>query len=101
MKTRYIFAKDPVVFLETGLPLPEDDTPSVMSMRTFFNGILDSLFVEKNPASNHVCSDKCWQEVQVIIGSKDKNEHIGKAVPRNDFLNSRTTIVHNTQKCTH
>ena len=83
MKTRYIFAKDPEVFLETGLPLPEDDTPSVMSLRTFFNGILDSLFVAKNPISKHICTDACWQELQVVIGSKEKKEHIGKSVPRN------------------
>ena len=85
MKTRYIFAKDPLVFLETGLQLPEDDTPSVMSMRTFFNGIIDSLFVEKNPAAAHVCSDSCWQELQIIIGSKNRDQHIGHSIPRNGF----------------
>ena len=82
MKTRYIFAKDPIIFLESGLLLPDDDTPSVMSLRTFFNGIIDTLFVQKNPVSEHVCSDACWQEVQVHIGTRDKASHIGKSVPR-------------------
>ena len=82
MRTRYVFAKNPSIFLGSGLPLPDDDTPSTMSMRTFFNGILDSLFVEKNPAAAHVCTDVCWQEVQVVIGAKSRNEHVGKAVPR-------------------
>lgn len=93
MKTRYVFANDPKIFLETGLPLPEDDTPSVMSLRTFFNGVLDSLFVAKNPASKHICTDACWQELQVVIGSKDKKEHVGQSVPRNSSITSIQQVL--------
>ena len=91
MRTRYIFANDPMIFMRNGVLLSDDETPSVMSLRTFFNGIMDSLFVAKNPASRHICSDLCWQKVQVIISAKKKGNLIGKAVPRNS-LGSYTNI---------
>lgn len=85
MTTRYIFANDPVIFRKSGVLLDDDETPSVMSMRTFFNGLLDSLFVAVNPSSRHVCTDLCWQSVQVIISAKKRGETIGRAIPRNGF----------------
>ena len=85
MTTRYIFANDPVIFRKSGVLLDDDETPSVMSMRTFFNGLLDSLFVAVNPSSRHVCTDLCWQRVQVIISAKKRGETIGRAIPRNGF----------------
>ena len=96
MKTRYIFANDPIIYRWNGVLLSEDETPSVMSLRTFFNGILDSLFVEKNPASRHICSDLCWQKAQVIISAKKRGNSIGKAVPRNS-LKSRLNVPSNNQ----
>ena len=94
MRTRYIFAKDPIIFHKTGVILDDDETPSVMTLRTFFNGVIDSLFVKKNPASRHICSDLCWQNAQVIISAKDKGEPIGKAVSRNGFQSKRRMISH-------
>ena len=82
MRTRYVFANDPIIFRKSGVLLDIDETPSVMSLRTFFNGFMDSLFVVKNPVSRHVCSDLCWQRAQVIISAKKRGDSIGNAVPR-------------------
>ena len=94
MRTRFIFANDPIIYRRNGVLLCEDETPSVMSLRTFFNGILDSLFVVKNSASRHICSDLCWQRVQVIISAKNKGDLIGNAVPRNRFSGVYITCMH-------
>ena len=81
MKTRYKFAKDPMIYTASGMHLEDDFTPTVMALRTFFNGVLDELFVVKNPASKHICTDICMQKIQVIIGSLE-NGITRKSVPR-------------------
>ena len=80
MKPRYKFVNDPFIFMESGHRLPDEMTPSIMSCRTLFCKILNELFVAVNPIDEHLCTKRCYDELQVIIGKP--NELATNLVPR-------------------
>ena len=80
MIPRIKFLSEPLVFMENGLMLPNDLKPSMMACRTFFCKIIEELFVSVNPPREHLCSARCFDELQIIIGKPGKYAH--DLVPR-------------------
>ena len=80
-RSRYTFARNPEIYLGNGLPISPDNEPSVMSLRTFFNGIIDDVFITENPPKYHHCNDMCEGNLQIVIANPDKL--VKDIVPRN------------------
>ena len=81
MRTKFEFINNPIIYIGNGLLLPEDFTPSVMACRTFFNKVLDELFVASNQAQGHLCNEFCAEKLQVVIGEPGPRNAID-LVPR-------------------
>ena len=81
MRTKFEFVNNPVIYIGNGLLLPDDFTPSVMACRTFFNKILDELFVATNPPNDHRCNEFCAEKLQVVIGEPG-SKNLVDLVPR-------------------
>ena len=67
MVTRFSFATNPRVVMGNGLQLPSENTPSILTMRTFFIELLECIFLAVNPSDEHSCKGICSQTLQVLI----------------------------------
>ena len=81
VRTRIIFAENPIIIMGNGLLLPDENTPSIMANRTFLTRILDELFVRMNAVETHKCSEFCEQVFSMVIGKP--KELFTNAIPRN------------------
>ena len=80
MSTRFIFDSEPSIMFGNGLTLPEDESPSVMTRQNFMSVLMESLFLEVNPAKRHLCNELCYEQIQVVIAKE--NCYAKEIVPR-------------------
>ena len=71
MGTRIKFSTNPRIVLGNRLPLPNENTPSIMALQVFFVEFIECLFTIPNSTQKHICTDFCNQDLQVMIGNDD------------------------------
>ena len=84
MDRRVALARETKFYLENGLELPKEQTPSVVTTRYFWTRIMDNIFFARNQTQGHVCTSTCGKLVRMQIGSKNNAK---MKVSKNDELN--------------
>ena len=71
--TRYVYAKEPLIFHANGLLMDHRELPKayrtiVGETKDFINDLLKRLLVDINPVGYHQCNTFCKQPVQILLG---------------------------------
>ena len=71
--TRYVYAKEPLMFHANGLLIGDREMPSVSyimgnDVKSFMNNLLKRILVDSNPLGFHQCNSFCKQAVHLLLG---------------------------------
>ena len=71
--TKYIYAKEPVMFHANGLLVGDREMPPIAKIigketKLFINNLLKKILVDVNPIGYHQCNTFCKQPVQLLLG---------------------------------